>query len=132
MKVYRVVYEADHPANSSGVPRGPYTIDRPSANEHTEKLHGRLMREHSNAEHPTPFTDGDLFGIGAAEYCCFESIEKMASWFENFGYDLTAAGCVIMIMEADESDVRIGIKQAVVRQDGAKVISVESPLGYIE
>lgn len=132
MKVYRVVYAADHPANNRNVPCGPYTIDRPLLNEHTEKLHGRLMREHSNMEHPTPYTDGDLGGISPSEYCCFESIEKMESWFENFGYDLTAAGCVIMIMEADESDVRIGIKQAVVRQDGAKVISVESPLGYIE
>lgn len=109
---------------------GPYRGASESPNDDVREFAIRMAHAHNDNNHPTPWTDVPD-GINRDEHCVFSDVDRINDWFQNFGHGLEDVGFMVVGYEVDESDVRMGNRQDVAVISDDKIVSIESPLGYI-
>lgn len=111
MLVYRVEHIDGH---------GPYRLSqyRNDYDNPIWSLKDRICWAHDTYRHPTPREDGIPF-INEDEFCGFDSLEKLKSWFAGFLRDLRKHNFRVAVYNTD--DIKFGEKQVVFKKQGEPV-----------
>lgn len=84
-----------------------------------------LCAKHSNEEHPSPEEEG--MDIQTAEFCGFDSMAKLNSWFDTEDKsEMHSAGCHIVQFSVPARFKRAGKKQVLFEREEAHIVRTYS------
>ncbi|WP_157536546.1 hypothetical protein [Kitasatospora mediocidica] len=104
-----------------GFPAGPYC----SGDWDEEFWQDQMGSVHCDDDHPTPRSDG-LPYPNSFEFCAFDSIEALGTWFGGWLEKLEERDYRIHVYEIPKSSVQMGRVQVLADLRQAKLVRIES------
>lgn len=122
MRVWRVAHES---TLQRGFPAGPYNggVELKDA---TRDVLSDMYGAHCDDDHPSPYWDLSLNGIGPSERCGFNSPDALYDWFAGWTAALDECGFRVWTYDVPEWACTVGTRgQVVFTADEAVEVSSE-------